>query len=113
MPNRLFVPVLFGAPLVLLLLACAEPDREPQPDRTLTARVQSRPGGPREEVEMAVYAAPVAPQRLTAEAADLPSDDLVLGIVADGRAVAYPIRYLALSEVVDDQVGDLPVAPTW
>ncbi len=42
-----------------------------------------------------------------------PNDDLVLGVVVDGKAMAYPIRYLAMSEVLNDRVGDTPLAPSW
>lgn len=106
-------PVLLSVPLALLGVACAGESEEPKPDRTIATTVQIRPGGPAEEVEMPVFAAPVDPLRLPAEQVDLPASDLVLGVVAGGLPVAYPIRYLALSEVVDDRVGDLPVAPTW
>jgi hypothetical protein len=98
--------------LLVPLMAIASQD-EPKPDRTISTRVQMTLGGPREEVEMPVFTVPVNPLRLPASEVDLPDNDLVLGIVAGGKAVAYPVRYLALSEVVDDQIGDLPVAPTW
>lgn len=85
-------------------------DGEP---RTVPARVQSRPGGPMEEVEMKVHPVPVQPRTVPADEVDLPDDELVLGMVADGRAVAYPVRYLALSEVVNDRVGEAAITPTW
>ncbi len=98
--------------LLVPLMAIASQD-EPKPERTISTRVQMTLGGPREEVEMPVFTVPVNPLRLPASEVDLPDNDLVLGIVAGGKAVAYPVRYLALSEVVDDQIGDLPIAPTW
>ena len=45
--------------------------------------------------------------------ADLNDNDLVLGVMKNGTAVAFPIRFLAMYEVVDSNVGKLPVAPTW
>lgn len=79
----------------------------------MTATVQERPGGPVEEVEIGVYESPVEPPSVPAAEADLPADDLVLGVVVNGRAMAWPVRYLALSEVVNDRVGGVPLAPTW
>lgn len=82
-------------------------------ERTVRGVMQPRPGAPAEEVEVKVHAVPVDPPSVPAAEADLPDDDLVIGVVVDSRAMAYPVRYLALSEVVDDRVGDTPVAPSW
>jgi len=62
---------------------------------------------------MPIQRVPVDPDSVAAEDSPLDDDDLVLGVVLDGRAMAYPIRYLALHEVIDDQVGDTPLASTW
>ncbi|MFQ5664768.1 MAG: DUF3179 domain-containing (seleno)protein [Terriglobia bacterium] len=75
--------------------------------------MQARPGGPLEEVEVGVSEVPVDPPSVPAAKAQLKEDELVLGVVVDGHAMAYPIRYLALYEVVDDRVGGTPLAPTW
>ena len=98
-------------PLALLSAAC---DTSPsESSNTVRAVVQMRPGGPVEEVEMEVHEAPVDPPTVAAGAVDLEEDELVMGVVVDGQAVAYPVRYLALSEVVNDRVGDTPIAPSW
>ena len=81
--------------------------------KKVRARVQARPGGPVVDTEMAVHRVPTDLPSVTAAKAPLNDEDLVLGVVANGIAKAYPIRFLSLHEVVDDQVGDLPVAPTW
>src|SRR5262249_10105432 len=39
--------------------------------------------------------------------------DLVLGLVVHGQARAYPVNLLSLHEVVNDVVGEEPVAGTW
>ncbi len=83
------------------------------PSKTVRATVQARPGGPVEEVEMAVHEAPVDLPLVSVAEANLQDDDLVLGVVLDGQATAYPIRFLALSEVVNGTAGKTPVAPTW
>lgn len=113
MIRRTFL-VAFAAPLLAtsawLAPACAAQD---EPDHTVRAEVQLRPGGPVEEVDVPVHRAPVDPLSVPAAESDLPAGDLVLGVVEDGRAMAWPIRYLALYEVVNDRVAELPVAPTW
>ena len=86
---------------------------EEGPSKTVRATVQARPGGPVEEVEMGVHEAPLDLPLVSVADADLQDDDLVLGVVLDGQATAYPIRFLALSEVVNGTAGKTPVAPTW
>ena len=82
-------------------------------ERTVRGVMQPRPGAPAEDVEVAVHPVPVDPPSVSAAESTLPDDDLVLGVVVDGRAMAYPIRFLALTEIVDDHVGDTPLAPSW
>lgn len=77
------------------------------------ATVQRRPGAPHEEMDMAVHAAPTDLETRAADEVDLDADELVLGVVVEGRPVAYPVRYLALSEVVNDRVAETPIAPSW
>ncbi len=109
-----FVRVCAVALGVLLFGGC-KGDESPErgPVTKVRAVVQARPGGPVEEVEMDVHAAPVDLPVESAEEADLKDDELVLGLVIDGQAMAYPIRYLAMSEVINGTVGKTPVAPTW
>ncbi len=71
------------------------------------------PGNSTQEVSMRVHEVPVDPPSVEANQARLKGKDLVLGVVVDGKAMAYPIRYLALHEVVDSQVGGSPLALTW
>jgi hypothetical protein len=53
------------------------------------------------------------PQFVAADKSDLRSDDRVLGLVLDGVAKAYPVRILNWHEVVNDRLGDIPVAVTY
>jgi hypothetical protein len=39
--------------------------------------------------------------------------DLVLGVVVNGEAVAYPINQLAYHHVINDEVGGVPIAATY
>ncbi len=82
-------------------------------ERTVRGVMQPEPGAPAEDVEVQVHPVPVGPPSVLAAEADLPDDDLVLGVVVEGKAMAYPVRFLALSEVVDDRVEDTPLAPSW
>jgi len=94
----------------LALQACTgSPDpeeTEETPPRTIRATVQA---------DIAIHPVPVGLGRLDAAEASaiLDDDDLVLGVVAGGERIAFPVRFLAMSEVVDDTVGDTPVAASW
>jgi hypothetical protein len=79
----------------------------------VTGRMQMRPGGPTELVTVEIHESPVDPPSILAAEAELAADELVLGVVVDERPMAYPIRYLALTEVLDDRVGSNPIAPSW
>ena len=51
------------------------------------------------------------PERLTpAEADFMTPEELVLGVVIGGEAGAYPVRFLARHELLNDVVGGVPVA---
>lgn len=119
MAKARFIPVLA---LVAAVTAAAPPvpaaagDPAPPSEpgvRIIRARVQPRPGAEVAEVEMKVHPSPTDPASVPAGEATLDDDDLVLGVVIEGRAMAYPIRYLAMYEIVDDRVGETPLAPSW
>lgn len=99
-------------PLLVLLLAIVAGPATAQ-ERTVRARVQPRPGAPVEMMEMKVHEVPVNPESVAADEAGLEDTELVLGVVIDGLPMAYPIRYLAAVEVVNDVVGETSLAPTW
>lgn len=81
--------------------------------RTVRGVMQPRPGMPAREVSVGVHESPVDLPSVPASKAGLEEKELVLGVLLDGEAMAYPIRYLALYEVVDHRVGKVPVAPSW
>ncbi len=91
------------APAIEYLEQYADGDGQSR-QRTVRAHVQPRPGAPPEEIDMRVHESPVDPPSVAAAAADLADDELVLGLVVDGQPIAYPIRYLALYEVLNDVV---------
>ena len=53
------------------------------------------------------------PQFVTAVNADLPNDELVIGLSINGDARAYPAGILYTREMVNDVVGAVPVLVTW
>jgi len=55
------------------------------------------------------------PEFVSAEEASkfLRDQDLVMGIVQDGQAKAYPTWVLNAHEVVNDRIGATPIAATW
>lgn len=81
--------------------------------RTVKGFVQTRPGGPAEEAEIPVHEAPVDLPVVSPDEANLKEDDLVLGVVVDGRAIAFPIRFLAMFEIVNQRIGENLLAPSW
>jgi hypothetical protein len=99
-----------GFTLVPMLAALGSTAQE---TRTVRTSAQPRPGALVEEYEMPVHAVPVDPPLVAASEARLRGDDLVLGIVHGGEAVAFPIAYVARHEVLNSRVGALGVAPTW
>lgn len=112
--TRRSVPLISLIALWLLGAACnAATPNENEPDRTVHAVVQARPGGPVEEIEMGVHEVPVDPPSVSADEAPLGDSDLVLGLVIEGQPIAYPIRYLSAVEVLNDRVGETSLAPTW
>jgi hypothetical protein len=48
-----------------------------------------------------------------AEAHFLEDNDLVIGVVQEGVAKAYPLRILTWHEVVNDRLGEQPIAVTY
>lgn len=57
----------------------------------------------------------VEPEIVAADEVDLGDEDLVMGIVIDGEARAYPVNYMngPLNEVVNDTLAGEPIASTW
>ncbi len=45
--------------------------------------------------------------------AELPDDAWVLGVAGRGAAKAYSLNLLNRHEIVNDRIGDLPVAAVW
>ena len=74
---------------------------------------QPNPGQPSTMIDMSVYPAPVSPPSVRSDQVRLTDDELVIGIVIDQKPMAYPVRFMAMVEVVNDVVEGVPIAPTW
>jgi hypothetical protein len=44
---------------------------------------------------------------------DIRDTDMVIGVVIDGQARAYPVRYLAYHHMLNDQLGSTALLPTY
>ncbi len=53
------------------------------------------------------------PRFVTAADAPLEDDELIIGISLEGEAKAYPITVLRFREIVNDELGGLPILVTW
>ncbi len=67
-------------------------------------------GGPKKDGIPAIDAPKFVP---AGQAAFLTADSRVIGVARGGRAKAYPIRILNWHEVVNDEIGGLPIAVTY
>ncbi len=74
---------------------------------------QPNPGRPPSMINMTVHPAPVSPPSVSSNQVRLADNELVIGIVIDQKPMAYPIRYMAMVEVVNDVVEGVPIATTW
>ncbi len=53
------------------------------------------------------------PRFVAAADAPLEDDELVIGISLEGESKAYPITVLRFREMVNDELGGLPILVTW
>jgi hypothetical protein len=53
------------------------------------------------------------PEFVPAQEAPLQEDELVMGIAINGEAKAYPVSVLRFREIVNDELGELPILVTW
>ena len=53
------------------------------------------------------------PGTLDPDEVQLDAQDMVMGISIGGESRAYPIRTLRFREMVDDELGGIPILVTW
>jgi hypothetical protein len=47
------------------------------------------------------------------QASDIGDREMVIGVVINGDARAYPLATMSVHEIVDDDIGGQPIAVTW
>lgn len=96
--------------LVLVLLLSLPASADFDLSRTSVPAGSIVPGGPPKDGIPAL----LSPRFVRADEADfLGAEDSVVGFARGGSARAYPLRILNWHEVVNDEVGELPVAVTY
>ncbi len=57
----------------------------------------------------------IDPKIVSADEAPIEDGDIVMGIVHNGEARAYPVNYMngPFNEVVNDELGGTAIAPSW
>jgi hypothetical protein len=53
------------------------------------------------------------PEFVNASDSPLLEDELVMGVAIQGEAKAFPVTVLRFREMVDDELGGLPILVTW
>ena len=113
--------------LVLPVAASASQDVDPQKmmgarfhlnsvfDKNMDAKVPVADRGLPESAAARGYPLNVDPEIVTADQVDFGDEDIVMGIVINGEARAYPVNYMngPYNEVVNDELGGQAIAPSW
>ena len=74
---------------------------------------QETPEGYEQLLPRGRIAAITQPQYVPAAQAEIADDSWILGVVIDGKALAYSLNLLNSHEVVNDSIGDLHFAAVW
>ncbi len=99
--------------IVAAALGALAPAAHADETRHIKVHAQPRPGAPAEDIDMRVHPVPTDLTIVHADSINLPDNDLVVGVLHAGVVVAYPIRFLAEHEIVDDVINGLAIAPSW
>ena len=100
--------------IALLLLPIAAPAQETSSGESGAAPEQGQtPPGVTQIIPRGTLASIDDPVFVTASEADMPDEQWVLGVEIDGVAHAYDLNLLNHHEVVNDVIGDKPVAAVW
>ena len=83
-------------------------------------KVAPEPQAPRDRSEFTLlrdegFPLNVDPEIVPADQAPIGDDDIVMGVVINGQARAYPVNYMngPYNEVVNDELGGEAIAPSW
>lgn len=102
-----------GAAMILTLAVCDQP-----PGEESAAKVkEKKAGNPLEFVHLNEEGYPLNlnPEHVSAAEAPIGDPDMVMGVVINGEARAYPVNYMGgpKNEVVNDTLGGQAIAPSW
>lgn len=76
-------------------------------------QAQETPEGYEQLLPRGKIAAITQPQYVPASEAQIADDSWILGVVINGKAIAYSLNLLNSHEVVNDSEGDLHFAAVW
>ena len=105
--------------IFLILLAGCTTEAAPIPAANINVRVQDDtpivlPPVPRPASQPFDGIPPIyEPDFVSAAEAALIDDELIMGIAIDGKARAYPVTVLRFREIVNDDLGGVPLLVTW
>ena len=88
--------------------AVATPTVSPEADEIVITRANFRQLLYRDDIRP-IY----EPTLISPNESGLGDDELVMGVSIEGESRAYPIRVLRFREIVDDELGGLPILVTW
>jgi len=98
--------------LLGILLASQAPG-DTEHENTVRGVMQPMPGEEAALIDAKVHQTPTNLPLVPANLVNIGDRELVLGLVHEGKPYAFPIRYLGRYEVINQQLGDLPVTATW
>ena len=110
---RLFLSPLIAATLLSTITACSSTEEEKLTESTKTVTGSKPFHGVISYREKDAKLALIRPVFAEAGEVALPDGLSVIGVSIDGEDRAYPLYILKSHQVINDQVGDVPVAGSW
>lgn len=110
-PAILSASLILASQMTFVSDAVAQPQRNPN-GRSQTSSVERYE--PRDVLKHPIRAIR-DPEIVSAAESDLADNELVIGVVVNGQARAYPINQLTgpQREIINDVLGETPIAATW
>ena len=110
---RLFLSPLIAATLLSTITACSSTEEEKLTESTKTVTGSEPFHGVISYREKDAKLALIRPVFAEAGEVALPDGLSVIGVSIDGEDRAYPLYILKNHQVINDQIGDVPVAGSW
>ena len=83
------------------------------PGPTSAQSPEELPAGVEQIIPRGAIPAVFEPHFVPAHQAEIPDGAWVLGVVVDGEARAYSLNLLNRHEIVNDRLGERPIAAVW